>query len=200
MKKLAALTLCASLAFSSASALIQPKAEASSSPEAVWATVPEGLEVVVDKGAWLLDVYNIDGNNYFKLRDIAMAFTYENTLHPFEVTWDSSNNAINIISDAKYTPIGGECGSYDLALGDFPEPDFEAIMSGVKVTKPAKQAIPSSAVVYINGVKADIKAYNIDGYNYFKLRDLAKALDFEVVWDPVYNMIYTSTYGSYNPQ
>lgn len=38
-------------------------------------------------------------------------------------------------------------------------------------------AYPSDMPVYINGVSADIKAYNINGNNYFMLRDIAAAFD-----------------------
>ena len=33
-----------------------------------------------------------------------------------------------------------------------------------------------------NGVKADLTAYKIEGNNFFRLRDLGKALDFYVGW------------------
>lgn len=36
--------------------------------------------------------------------------------------------------------------------------------------------------IYINGQKTDVEVYKIDGSNYFKLRDLGKALNFYVGW------------------
>ena len=49
-------------------------------------------------------------------------------------------------------------------------------------------AVPNSSPVAINGKAIAIGAYNIDGYNYFKLRDVAAALNgteanFEVGFD-----------------
>lgn len=45
-----------------------------------------------------------------------------------------------------------------------------------------KTAEPTNDAIYINGQKAEIEVYKIDGSNYFKLRDLGKALDFYVGW------------------
>ena len=161
---------------------------------------PTDSELVVEKGSWLLDAYNINGNNYFKLRDLAFAFTYEDALRPFDVTWDSEKNAINLISNKKYTAVGGECGGWDVELSDWPQSYWDAILNGEKKVRQAKVAIPTTSEIYIDGVKVNLAAYNIDGNNYFKLRDLAQAFNFEVNWDPVYNMIYVSTYGSYMPE
>ena len=45
-----------------------------------------------------------------------------------------------------------------------------------------KTAEISSDTIYVNGEKVDAEVYKIDGSNYFKLRDLGKALDFYVGW------------------
>ena len=47
---------------------------------------------------------------------------------------------------------------------------------------PDKTAEISSDTIYVNGEKVDAEVYKIDGSNYFKLRDLGKALDFYVGW------------------
>lgn len=44
--------------------------------------------------------------------------------------------------------------------------------------------------IYKDGQKVNIKAYTIDGNNFFKLRDLASAFDIAVTWDDA-----TSTIG-----
>lgn len=161
---------------------------------------PTDSEIVIGKGAWMMDAYNINDNNYFKLRDIAFAFTYEGEKRPFEVTWDGEKNAINLISNKEYTAVGGECGGWDVATESFPEPDWDAIMNGTVNVKPQKEAVPTTSEIYIDGVKVNLTAYNIDDNNYFKLRDLAQALDFEVIWNGAENRIYVSTYGSYIPE
>jgi len=44
-------------------------------------------------------------------------------------------------------------------------------------------AIPTTGKIFVNGLEAKFEAYNINGGNYFKLRDIAKAVDFAVDWD-----------------
>lgn len=44
-------------------------------------------------------------------------------------------------------------------------------------------AVPSTQKVVIDGKNAAIEGYNINGNNYFKLRDLGKALDVAVNFD-----------------
>ncbi len=51
-------------------------------------------------------------------------------------------------------------------------------------------ANPSTHNVKVNGEASDVKGYNIDGANYFKVRDLAEELDLGVTWDAA-----TSTVG-----
>ena len=46
-----------------------------------------------------------------------------------------------------------------------------------------KDALLSNNTIYLNGEKLELTVYKIDGSNYFKLRDLGKALDFFVGWD-----------------
>ena len=48
-------------------------------------------------------------------------------------------------------------------------------------------------VIIIDGEEATLGAYTIDGYNYFKLRDLGAALGFEVTWDKEARMIGINT-------
>ena len=161
---------------------------------------PTDSEIVVGEGAWKLDAYNINDNNYFKLRDIALMFTYEGVNHPFEVIWDGAKNAINLISDKEYTPVGGECGGYAPETDSWPEPDRDEIANETVPVRQQMQAQLTTSVVHIDGVKVDLTAYNIDGNNYFKLRDLAQALDFAVEWNGAENRIYVVTDSPYIPE
>ena len=36
---------------------------------------------------------------------------------------------------------------------------------------------------YVDGAPVQLEAYNIDGYNYVKLRDIGQAVGFNVYWD-----------------
>ena len=60
--------------------------------------------VTVDGIVETFDAYSIDNYNYFKLRDIA--YILSGTAKQFEVTWDGSKNAINLISRETYTAVG----------------------------------------------------------------------------------------------
>ena len=118
-----------------------------------------------------LDAYNIDGNNYFKLRDIAMILN--NTNRNFNIVWDGNNNAINLNINEKYIPVGGELN--------------------VSRIKTNKTPMKTDSNIFIDGNKAELKAYNIDNNNYFKLRDVLDYLDIEVIWDSSTNSILINT-------
>lgn len=99
---------------------------------------------------------NIRGYNWLKLRDLAMILL--GTDKGFSLRYDAGQDAIIFTSGGVYTPIGDE-------LKDLPG-EIAAIASPQKL--------------YIDGVLIEVAAYNIDGYNYFRLRDLAIILDFAV--------------------
>ncbi|MBU7005989.1 stalk domain-containing protein [Phosphitispora fastidiosa] len=119
------------------------------------------VNVIVNGKAVSFDAYNINGNNYFKLRDIAMALNSSNK--QFEITWDNTVKAINLIGQKAYSPVGGELSM---------------------TTGPSKtEANLSTATVLLNSQEISVVAYNINGNNYFKLRDLGKTLNFGITWD-----------------
>ena len=130
--------------------------------------------VLVNSKAVAFDAYNINDNNYFKLRDIAMALN--GSEKQFEVGWDAAANAIALTSKKAYTKVGGE-----LERG----------------SAEAKQATPTTAKVYLNGKEVQLIAYNIGGNNYFKLRDIGQAFDFGVGWDGTANTITIDTSTGY---
>ena len=53
-------------------------------------------KVMVNGSLTNFEAYNIDGFNYFKLRDIAMVVSGTNK--QFNVTWDGTVGAINLLS------------------------------------------------------------------------------------------------------
>ena len=104
--------------------------------------------------------YNINGNNYYKLRDIAMILN--GTTAQFGVTWDRKTRSMDLTPGTGYEAVGGE-------LGAIP-------------TQNASAQTGNQAVL-INGSTASLTAYNVDGYNYFKLVDLGDALGFAVDYE-----------------
>ncbi|MCQ5128801.1 leucine-rich repeat protein [Butyricicoccus faecihominis] len=136
---------------------------------------PNNSKVLVNGKTVAFDAYNINNNNYFKLRDIAQVL--RGTDKQFEVVWDSSKNAINMTSNKAYTTVGGE-----LKTGD-----------GV-----TKECVLNSSPIYKDGVQVSLTAYTINGNNYFKLRDLGEAFNFDVSWDAGQNAVVIDTSHAYN--
>ena len=52
---------------------------------------------------------------------------------------------------------------------------------------------PTTSKLYVDGEIVDVNAYNINDNNYFKLRDIGKALDFCVIWDSDCDSIFIDT-------
>lgn len=133
--------------------------------------VPTSSKVLVGGKEVQFEAYNINDNNYFKLRDIAAAVN--KTDKQFEVSWDAKNNAIGLLSKTAYTAVGGELTK-----------------SGKFTTTTAK---PTNSALYIDGEKVDLIAYNINNNNYFKLRDIAKAFNIGIIWDGESNSVIIDT-------
>ena len=130
--------------------------------------------VLVNGEERAFEAYNISGSNYFKLRDFAAAIS--GTEKQFEVTWDNSAKIIALLSGQTYTPAGTE-----FAAGD----------------GKTKNAVLSASALLKDGETLKLTAYTINGSNYFKLRDLAKAFDIAVTWDSETATIGIDTSGSY---
>ena len=56
-----------------------------------------------------------------------------------------------------------------------------------------KVATPTTSKIFKDGKEISLTAYNINGNNYFKLRDLAKAFDIGVTWDGKTNTVGIDT-------
>lgn len=107
-----------------------------------------------------LETYNIDGYNYFKLRDIA--YLMMNTGSKFSITTAGEKALVYAAKGGVYTAVGGE-----LATGE----DRSATCT------------PSAWRLLVDNVYAPVHVYNIGGNNFFKLRDLGDALNFTVDYD-----------------
>lgn len=105
--------------------------------------------------------YTVNYSNYYKIRDIAMVL--RSTDSRFDVGYDSSENAVTISLGDKYTVVGGELGR-----------------NSISTTMDIEE---NTSPIYVDGRETDIKCYNIGGYNYFKIRDLADIIGFEVNWN-----------------
>ena len=117
-----------------------------------------------------LVAYMINDSNYFKIRDVAYHLD-------FNIDYDGDSDSIVINPNETYR---GK------------EPENERGTSPQTVEK-------SSQKVYINDKRvSDIEIYNINGSNYFKIRDVARSLDFGCRYNKAKNRIELSNEFFYN--
>lgn len=116
--------------------------------------------VYVNGEAVETEVYNIDGNNYFKLRDVAAMLNGSDA--QFDVYYDCDTKTIEVTTNTAYNAIGNELK---------PGEDKSA------------SCVVASQSVEINGEKAELTVYNIGGNTFFKLAELAKVIGFELSYD-----------------
>jgi len=139
---------------------------------------PTPSTVLVNGKSTTFDSYNINDFNYFKLRDIA--YVLNGTAKQFAIDWDAANNAMTLKPGSAYVVAGGEMASKGNAT---------------------KSATLSQQKVFVNGLslasKTPMEAYNIDGYNYFKLRDIGIVLDIGIGWDESKNTISIESNNGY---
>ena len=130
-----------------------PFAGAASAVAAV-PTRDKGQAVYVNDARVYPTGYNIADNNYFKLRDIG-------TLVGFGVEWNGETQTVEI-STARTTPSTE-------GISDTAASGAMAKVSDQRIT--------------VDGVQVNMTAYQIDGNNYVKLRDIGKQVDFGVGYD-----------------
>lgn len=138
-------------------------------PNKVKATISSD-KIVIDGEEVEIVGYNINYSNYYKVRDIAMLL--RTTGSRFNVGWDDSLGGINIQTGVRYSIAGGELDLSKNAAGSIEE---------------------NNAPVYVDGIVSSMQAYNIDGNNYFKIRDLGDAAGFNVDWDADRNCVVINT-------
>jgi len=139
--------------------------------------VKSPITLLADGEKIVLEAYNINGNNYFKLRDIA--YKLSGTKAQFEVTWDAAKSAVSLSKDKSYTAVGGEA-----AVSDDDSPQSAAL---------------SGSRIYLDGKEIKMTAYLINNNNFFKLRDIAEVFDFFVGWDDASKTISIETAKKYVP-
>ena len=110
------------------------------------------------------EAYNIDGNNYVKLRD--MASLLAGTAAAFDISVDGLEIYIEI--GGTYVPVGGE------------------LTAGVDNSA---SCVYSAWTLFVDGEEVSCMVYNIGGNNYFKLRDLGTALGLEIGYDTGTNTV-----------
>lgn len=111
-----------------------------------------------------LEIYNIDGYNYFKLRDLAALL--RDTEAKFGVSFDAETFCVS----------ASRGGDYELQEGD--------LQTGLNR---AESCVSSTWTLTVDGQLVAVSVYNIGGNNFFKLADLGAALGFGVSYDEASN-------------
>ena len=138
---------------------------------------PSPHSIYVDGTKANVAAYEINDNNYFKLRDIAAIVN--GSEKQFEVSWNNDAQRIDLTSGKPYTTVGGELGAIGSA---------------------SKKAESSTAVVYKDDAKMDYTGYNIDDNNYYKLRDVCESFNIGIKWDGANQRVDILTDESYVPE
>lgn len=121
-----------------------------------------------------LQAYSINGNNYLKLRDLA--YLLNGSKAQFSVGYDVATQTVTLTGGLPYEAVGGE---------------------GTLQADRTLNVRPTQVVLLINGVQQDVTAYNIDGNNYFKLRELARLINFGVGYDTVSKLVLIDPNAEY---
>lgn len=150
----------------------QIPAEPQAEPAPAGIAAPNTSKVVVNDREITFEAYTINGENYFKLRDVA--YTISGTSKQFDAKFDGATQAIALTTGTSYTTDGSE-----MKKGDG------------KVKTP----VPTTSKIYKDGKEIELTAYTIGGNNFFKMRDIASA--FNIFIDYVNGVIIVDTSRAY---
>lgn len=134
--------------------------------------IPSPQTLTLNGAKQELQGYNINGYNYFKLRDLAAI------LKPTEV---------------KFSLVG----DHKEIKANFNEEYMQLASDLTKLSTENKSAIPKTMnLLTVKGVISDttkVDVYNIDGYNYFRLREIEAIFGFGVNYDEAKNEAQITT-------
>ena len=122
--------------------------------------VPKNVTVLTGGKTMNFAGYNIEGQNYFNLRDFA--YTVNGSSKQFNITYDSSSKTIHLWKGKAYSANGDE-----LKAGD----------------GTAKNAKAISSKLFLDDSKIKFTAYNVEGNNYFRFCDIMQLLNIYAVYD-----------------
>jgi len=125
--------------------------------------IPSPHKMQVDGTDVKPQAYFLNGYNYYKLRDIA--FLLRDTNVSFNVSWDNENKTIYLFNGIDYVIVGGEMTTADVEI---------------------RYVHPSSVTVsriLCNEREVSLHGYCINGNNYYRIADIAEAMNFPVSYD-----------------
>lgn len=98
-----------------------------------------------------------DGFNFFRIRDVAEAL--KNTNAKFDISYDQKKRAVVIETGKDYKPVKIE---------------------NPKITS---KAVKDDVVIEVDKSLTHLEVVNVEGYNYFRLRDLGVIVGFQVEYE-----------------
>jgi hypothetical protein len=114
--------------------------------------------------------YNINGNNYCKLRSLGWAMN-------FDVQWDENGKNVQVNSKAPY--------------------QYEGFSETYTVRA---RATRSNQPIYMDGkLLENLTIYHIEGNNYFKLRELGEVMNFSVIYNTAEKRVEINEAYGYDP-
>lgn len=132
-------------------------------------------KITVNGTSKTLTAYNINGNNFLQLRDVAMLLN--GTDKTFAINFNDATQSAYLNTGSAYTPNGTE----NAAISTY------------------KAAAVSTQNFFLNNTQVYPIAFNIDGSNYVMLRDLGALLDFGITFNAATNSIAVTTSTPYVP-
>lgn len=138
--------------------------------------IPSPQRLMINGEFAPIAAYNVDGVNYFRLRDLA--YMLNGTLVQFNAVWDEATSTVRLYSNTPYTVIGGE---------------MAAIPPGTRTAAPTNANFLLDGRPFAAWPLLEAAVLNIDGSNFFQLRYMAEALGFDVGFNAADNVIYIGT-------
>lgn len=138
---------------------------------------PSSAKLKVDGKYYTLDSYTIEGNNYFKLRDIAQLMV--GTSKEVSVEGDVGGVRIGFSIDGD---IDGDV--YVSTGSELKRTNLKPTMATRQITENYSRNVMGRFVSY---------TYTFDGYKYFPIRELGYLFDFDVQWDNAEKTIVIDT-------
>ena len=165
-------------------------------------------KVTLDGKEVKISGYNIEDENYFKLRDLAAVL--KDTDAKFSVEYKAAEEkeeagAVGVIGgiDAAEEKAETKDVKKEEAAKEVAEKieeakpvilletkkDYKQLDTDLKEVKAESTAIKTNDAVKVDGKHLKAKAFKIDGNNYYRLRDLAEVLNFTVDYDKETNTV-----------
>lgn len=141
--------------------------------------IPTSTKFKVNGGTYVVPTYNINDENFLKIRTIA--YMINGTSKQFDIVYSSEQNSVEL-KKFDCEEIAKEGNIYTVVGGE-----MKALPTENKIANISKQEF------IFCGTNINPLAYNIDGSNFVRLRDIAEIIDFKISWDDITKAVSIDT-------